>query len=133
MSLCCRQSQENCLGLSAHSEHWHEGSCVCRHPVPSQLGAWETRSSQLGHTQQEVLDFCWLNVFFLFSLINRPSVRCSPWASVLVVFLHMSFAAELSTELIPATCAELSGSCGCSSLPKVGLLSFMPFSAGPKY
>lgn len=60
-------------------------------------------------------------------------MRCSPRASVLAGSLHMSFAVELSRELVPGTSAELSGSCGCSALLKLRLLSFMPLSAGPKH
>lgn len=100
---------------------------------PSWRGHGDKELSAGAHTARGTSQFCWLNVFFLFSLRKMPCVRCSPWASVLDVFLHMSFAVELSRELIAATCAELSGSCGCSSLLKLRLLSFVPLSAGPKY
>lgn len=139
MSLWCRQAQENCLGLSAQDGcggcgHWHEGISVCRHLCHPAGGARGARSSQLGHTQQEVLD-SFAGKMFFFAVFPNKKAMCEmqSWPSVLDVFLHMSFAVELSRELIPATCAELSGSCGCSSLLKLRLLSFMPLSAGPKY
>lgn len=82
---------------------------------PSWRGQGDKELSHGAHTARGTSQWCWLNGVFLFSPIKRPCVRCSPWASVLDVFFHMSFAVELSTELIPATCAALSGSCGCSS------------------
>lgn len=60
----------------------------------------------------------------LFFLIKIHHVRCSPWASVLAALLHMSFTAEFSRQPIPGTSAELSGSCGCSALLRLRLLSF---------
>lgn len=100
---------------------------------PGWRGQGDKELSAGAHTARDTRQFCWLNGCFPFSLIKGPCGRCSPWASVLDVFLHVSFAVELSRELIPAACAELSGSCRCSSLLKLRLLSFMPLSAGPKY
>lgn len=45
----------------------------------------------------------------------------------------MSFAAGVSRELIPGTWAELGGSCVCSALLELSLLSVLPLSAGPKH
>lgn len=80
---------------------------------PSWRDQGDKEVSAGAHTVRGTRQFCWLNGVFLFSLIKRPCVRCSPWASVLDVFFYMSFEVEFSRELISTACAELSGSCGC--------------------
>lgn len=69
----------------------------------------------------------------LFPIFSNKKVMCEMQSPGLAVFLHVSFALDLSREVIPGTWAELRGSRGCSSLLKVRLLSFMPLSAGLKH
>lgn len=84
------------------------------------------------HTARDTRQFCWLNDIFLFSLIKRPCVRCSPWASVLDVFFHVICSWVFQRAHFYSLCWT-QWQLWVLSLLKLRLLSCMPLSAGPKY